>query len=390
VAAFTIDLRARLVSDDLQIWRVFPGADYVFLQEFEKQSVVFLDFPGLPLEVGPVSEQMGDLAERILVARAISQWAWECQRADRDGQQRPAEPSRNPADYAHERRPRNLSIDKGAVAGLFGKPAKGDLVIVPTPISHRRVLVGEFLHGPERRTVAVARRYGNEGIPARAVRWFPAINELEVPERLSGVIRRPNPFVSFDRGLYREVFDHTFGTYVFKDQYSARFDTLSERFTSENNLDFIVLAEAIAQIVAESDGGRDISTFPRLVALALSDRMELYKTNLTININSPGSFLSQSASIVPLVFCAMLSLFQSANAADAIPQVNVVNSLAADPSDACTPAVDSQVRHALEFMQIEVWREACERSVRLRQSTQMQGVAKTLPVVTEPPKAPAR
>jgi hypothetical protein len=160
LASYTIDLRTRIVPEGLRIWRLFPGKDYSFLPDFQRLSAVFLDFPGIPLPDGPVSESLPDLAERIMVSRAVAEWAWKRERASVGERDNYLPPSRNPADYVEERRPRNLAADKGAIAGLFGRPAKGDLVVVPAPISSRHVLVGEFLHGPERRTPPRLRNMG--------------------------------------------------------------------------------------------------------------------------------------------------------------------------------------------------------------------------------------
>jgi hypothetical protein len=265
---------------------------------------------------------------------------------------------------------------------------QGDLIIVPAPIPQRRILVGEFLYGPERRTWAVAPKYGKEPIPGRAVRWFPPINEIELPERVSEVVRRPNPFVSFDLRLYREIFDRTFGTYAFDNQHSARFDTRSQAFTGDDSLDFIVLSEAVANMVAACENPGGLSGFSSLVQLAVSQRAAEYQSNLSININSPGSILTQSLSIVPLVFAALFSLFQTAQADDKIPTATVVNSVERQIADHCAPKVDSAVQTILSTMQIEVWREACERSVRLRNNPQMQGVARALPAPAEQAKGP--
>jgi hypothetical protein len=118
LTTYTIDLRTRVVPETLRIWRLFPGKDYIFLPDFQEQSVVFLDFPGLPLPDGPVSESLSDLAERIMVSNAVSEWARRRERADPSDRESRASPSRDPADYVNERRPRNLTIDKGAIAGF--------------------------------------------------------------------------------------------------------------------------------------------------------------------------------------------------------------------------------------------------------------------------------
>jgi hypothetical protein len=379
-----IDLRTKVIPASLQIWRLFPGSSYAFLPSFEKEGAVFLDFPGLVLPPGPVTEDLADLEDRIVASRALREWAWVANRARREGREPPPAPSRDPAAHSDARRPRGIASDKGAVAGLFGRPAKGDLVVVPGPISSRTVRVGEFLDGPDRRVGVKLERYGDEVVPARRVRWFPPINELELPERVSEVIRRPNPFVAFDKTQYTEIFDRTFGTYVFGDEYSARFDTKSARFTANDNLDLMLLAEAIATLVESSQIGVDVSRFGHLWQLAVQPKSAEYKSDLSININSPGSILFKSKSLVPLVFAAFFALASGVASAGEVPgSVTVVNSASTEETDLCTPQVDERVRAALQLMQIEVWREACERSVRLRQQPEMVGRS-----TVSPPQVP--
>lgn len=84
-------------------------------------------------------------------------------------------------------------------------------------------------------------------------------------------------------------------------------------------------------------------------------------------------------------------MFQMANANRAITTVKVVNSLASIDVDDCTPKINEHVRRALEFMQIEVWREACLHSAQLRDRPEMHGIAIARPTIpqqtlVEPPQ----
>lgn len=391
MSSVVIDLRTKVIPPSLQIWRLFPGSGYVFLPAFEKQGVVFLDFPGLDLPVGPVGEGVADLEERIMVSRAVREWAWSAAKASREKRDPPPAPSRKLADYVDATTPRGMAVDKGSIAGLFGRPAKGDLVVVPGTIPSREVRVGEFLDDPETRVSVKIDRYGEEPIPARRVRWFPAINELELPERVSEVIRRPNPFVSFDKTQYTEIFDRTFGTYVYGDQHTARFDTKSAHFRGNDNLDLMLLAEAIASLVELSETGGSGAQANHLWQLAVRPKSAAFKTDLSININSPGSFLFKSVSLVPLVFAALFAVSSNGSFAADIPtSVTVINSASTPETDLCTPKVDERVRSALQLMQIEVWRDACQRSVRLRQQPEMVGQSRVAPSQTPiaPPHRP--
>ena len=378
----SVDIRTRIVQPTLRIWRLFPGSDYMFFSTFEQQSAVFLDFPGLSLEEGPVEENSLHLAERIMIARAVRDWAWTVVRAQRRGEDLSSEsgPDRNIEIYTEQRRPRGLGNDKGAVAGLFGKAQQGDLVIVPSPMRTRRVLIGEFLDKPETRISVTTPHYGSEKILARRVHWFPPVNELELPERVSEVIRRPNPFVAFDIRMYGEIFDKSFGTYVHNGEYNARFDTRADLFRADHNFSLSILVEAIAALLSFIETGSTDEIENRLLEIAGRAKEGIYESDLAININSPGSILFKSKSIVPLMFAAIFALASAANAEQRQPgRIKIVNSLAPPEHDACTPKVDERVRAALNLMQIEVWREACRQSRRLREQPQMDGTSRIVP-----------
>jgi hypothetical protein len=380
----TVDLRTKLISPSLQIWRLFPGIGYRLLPNFTGQNVVFLDMPALPLPDGPVDDTTTDLAQRILVSRAWRRWIIGDQWSSLMGTTEKASPSRNPRDYEDVRQPASMGSHRGAVTGLFGRAQKGDLVIVPTALSTRRVLVGEFLTGPETRVSVEIDRYGKETIPARRVRWFPPINELELPHRISEVIRRPNPFVAFDRTLYEDIFDRTFGTYFYENggKISARFDTKSEHFQASDALDFSVMSEATARMVEFLDTKSTVEIIS-LIAAAVAPRSPSYQTEMSVNINSPGAFLLKAGQITPLVLSVLLAVAGEAGAADGAnpPQVRVINSGSTEGDDPCTAQVDERVRSLLNMMGMEAWREACQRSRRLRENPRLEGTAR---VVSEP------
>jgi hypothetical protein len=391
VAVVTIDIRTKIIPDNLEIWRVFPGEEYSFFSDFLEHSAVFLDFPGIDLPVGALNFDAKSLAERILLSKANSEWAPKSIKPVEYKKDIPTEPSRNHVDYRNKPHPKSMRIAIGSLAGLFGRAKKGDLVVVPGRLTSRTIRIGELLDGPEDRIRLSVPKYGSEFLPGRRVRWFPPVNELEVAARVSEIIRKPNPFVAFDRTMYEDVFDHSYGTFQYKGKYSARFDTHSARFSGTDNLDFMILSESVAKIIEIIENDGIDNPYNSLIALADAHRSDLYKMDLSVNINSPGSISLKSLSIAPLVFVAMMTLANTTSAEDAPskPKVAVVNSLSRGAADPCTPVVDERVRATLELMQFEVWQAACRKSERLRAGPQISSSGKVVPV---PPAtaAPAR
>src|SRR5439155_20332415 len=65
-----VDLRAPTISAATRVWRLFPGEGYQFLESFRDQRVGFLDFPGLDLPEGNLSDAR-DLIPRIARTQRI-------------------------------------------------------------------------------------------------------------------------------------------------------------------------------------------------------------------------------------------------------------------------------------------------------------------------------
>ncbi|MDO9712472.1 hypothetical protein [Paracraurococcus lichenis] len=377
---YTIDLNTRIVPPQRQVWRLFPGKKYRFLQSFERQHSVFLDLPGLQLPDGPITSDLPDLDARILAARAIEPWAARAAQLARQGRtdEIPDPPDRDIAAYADKRLPKEAHTDKGAVIGFFARAAIGDLVVVPDAIPTRRVLIGEFIDGPERRTsVILPEMYGDEPMPARLVRWYPPVNELELSAELSTVLRRPNAFTLLGQSFHQEIFDHSYGTYYADGVYATRLWTEAERFTTEDALSLSLLSRLASTVAQAQEAGlSDPVQIAHIWQVLEVDVAERFLLDLKVNINSPGSLALKSRTLAPLILAALFSLLTTASAAEPQPNPNgakVVNTAATGTPDPCAPAVDEAVREALSYMQYDVWRNACLRAKSLAEHPRMRG-----------------
>lgn len=380
MSSVTVDLRAVVVPADLKIWRLFPGRSYSVLNDFRNTDTAFLDLPALPLPDGPLGEDgPPDLDDRILLSSAWNRWAKEARGASKQKRPLPPKPSSDPAAYADEPRRSFIANRRGAILGLFERAQRGDLLVVPDKPTSRKLLVGEFLGSPEERVLVRVDHYVDALVPARRVKWIDEINELEVSSRVSEVVRRPNPFVAFDRTLYAEIFDRAYGTYVHGKHFTGRFETGAMHFMDQSGFDFFVLASAIARYVEAVDAGETaFKSGGSLVHVAASARSEPYRMDTAVNINSPGAFLLRSTKLAPLVLAAVLAVAASSNAADGPPAVAVTNSRGADVpvADVCAAEVQEKTRRVLSLMGMTEWREACERSRRLQDNARLRGSAR--------------
>ncbi|MFC7475608.1 hypothetical protein ACFQS7_14645 [Dankookia sp. GCM10030260] len=372
-----IDLRTAVIPPNKKIWRLFPGKTYRFLQEFKNNQVVFLDFPGLVLPNDFYFEDKLLTDAIVLAGLARRDWVAAMVKANRLGKELPVEPPRNPVSYFEQTLPKKALSDRAALIALFRSAQKNDLVVVPDRIPSRQILVGEFLDEPEIRTVATAPDfYGSEPIPARPVRWFPVVNEVDLSRELSDVLRRPNPFTLLGRNFYPQIFDETYGTYRFGEAQAARLLTSGPDFTGDDNLDLSLLIKAVTVLSYSAEHGRRrFETLSEVLDVQLTSDFAM---SLGINVHSPGAFHLKSASALPLVFTALFALMVSAEGAEQPrPQdIKVVNTSERASDDPCAVEIDERVRTVVSLMGFDLWKSFCERAKRLAQNPQMQGTGR--------------
>ena len=148
----------------------------------------------------------------------------------------------------------------------------------------------------------------------------------------------------------------------------------------------MILSESVARFTEAVERGYEFSHQDSLLNVIFKYKIsEEFKSDLAININSPGFLLFSSKSIVPLVLLAVMALASAASGEPSAPEVRVINSAATPSVDTCTPKVDESVRNILKLMSIDIWREACEKTVRLRQEPKLNGPGHVTPAVTARP-----
>lgn len=303
-----------------------------------KNGLVFLELPGLDLPKGVVTEETDHLRERLHVARAIEGWIQSYRRYSRSAStdEPPEQPTRNPSAYVGQSLGRNQRNALGAVRNLFGTAKKGDLIVVPDQIPLRQVIIGEFLEDPESRIAHSEPEYFlGEIMPARRVRWFPAVDELRIPRGLSDILHIPPAMSRVPRQFEAPILENSYGTFYHANGYTARIIIRGEEFDTQNTFDlgsFAKLASVICSVSNSTDDEFRSSLRNYAECIVTSD----YQPVVSLNINSPGAGSLKAATFVPIFFAAFFALLASADAAEQPKpaDVAVVNS-AEDKDDPC-------------------------------------------------------
>src|SRR5262249_13831627 len=150
--------------------------------------------PGLKLEADvPLDDQQ--LRRRVNRSRAFRGWYNRGQPAD-------DRPSRDLNNYSPDGGGNSAAQLEGLVRTYYEKIQRGDLVIVPPKAYMDEVLIGEVRHiGTRYDTEKVPRLFGNEDLPARAVRWLARLPKTELPFEILDALQKPNAAFIVERSL---------------------------------------------------------------------------------------------------------------------------------------------------------------------------------------------
>jgi hypothetical protein len=374
--SYVIDLRAKQINSEKKIWRVFPGERYRFWDTFKETSLVFLDLPDLTLPDELISSASSQIRERIVYSHAMRKWRVDLSRHTRSGRKDPPpeRPSHNLDDYTNADHKKYTS-ELGGLRALFGEAHKGDLIIVPSSIPKRRVLIGELLDDALTRVQQELERYDGAQVIGRRVRWINPVDELRVSPQLSDILRRPNPVTRVSNEFYYNIFDEYYGSYYLDFLYASRFDTGSYDFTTQNSFDFGVLNELFSKLTYDVDVSSKTEEY-RDISIVFSGGIPSdYRPRISCNVNSPGIFNFKAPKIVPLIAAALFSLMVVADSTSKprSDEVSVINS-GSEPGSAgdCTPEINEKLRATLDLMGYSVWQEACKRAQSLHSEPLMR------------------
>ncbi|MBR0868707.1 hypothetical protein JQ614_42670 [Bradyrhizobium diazoefficiens] len=134
----TIDLNARVLGEEHNVYVARPGKGYRLYRDFRENSSLILELPGLKLEPDlPLDDQQ--LRQRVNRSRAFRAWY-------KRGQPSDDRPSRDLSTYSPEGEGNSAAQLEGLVRTYYEKIHRGDLVIVPPKSYMEEALIGEVRH----------------------------------------------------------------------------------------------------------------------------------------------------------------------------------------------------------------------------------------------------
>lgn len=367
-----IDLNARVLPDEHNVFVVRPGSSYGLFPEITQQGVLILELPGLGLESGQRPND-DDLRRRVNRSRALRAWYG----GTLDEKEKP-----NPDLSTYS------ATDGGASAAqlislvrtYFERMRPGDLVIVPPKSYMDDAWIGEITSEPYAiEPVKIGRLFGDEVLSGRAVRWITRLPKRDLPYDILDALQKPNAAFLVERSLRGRFYKIAYGNYSISDFYSARFEVTEADFDTVDDVvlqAFFNFVAANTKAVLEPNAAD--SPILGFAAAAFKNSGD-YIPKLQINVNSPGDISLVSRLITPLVasvlFLLAVDVGPSARAEAQNGTLILRNSKAAD-NDPCTAKVFESSMEILKLLGLDEWPEACQRAQEVAKKTGLRSPAR--------------
>jgi hypothetical protein len=368
MAKIVVELDVYVVPDDHKVYKCFPGKTYRFYRAVRDSKAVFLDIRGL--EVLP-DDPKSWKDEEVLKIISDDRWQRELDSRARGNKPRGSE-------GVGQTDKRTLTFLKY----LLLDAKKGDLIVVPADGYTKDVLIGELTTDAGASSKFNAKDGEHEGAyVGRPVKWKSATEKRFLSKALIDLLHSQSAFFALPVPLHEEVYKLAYKNFVYRGNYVSTFQTSKEKFTSEDTAvvstwfnGFEVLRNAIQQ--GNVDSLRNLSFF-ELGLLPLADQVS---AELTININSPGSFSIKSGTAFALALMAMLPL--AACAPEEIEKEGVIvelQSIGSAKANDCSLQIEGAVKAYVGALGYERLSQSCKLAKRAEKDAKLSTKARLKP-----------
>jgi hypothetical protein len=226
---------------------------------------------------------------------------------------------------------------------------------------------------PER----VARLFGDEILPGRAVRWIAKIPKRDLPFSILDALQKPNAAFLVERSQRDVFYKIAYGNYSINDFYSARFEV------TEADCDTVddVRLQAFFNFVAANTNAVTEDAYPIVKGFADTAFTDsgAFTPHLQTNVNSPGDITLVSRVITPLVASVLFLLAVQvgpAAKAEADNDTLVLKNSKAEAQDPCTAKVFKSSIQIIKLLDLDEWPKACEHAQEVARKTGLKSPAK--------------
>jgi len=366
--AIVIDPEIRILPDDHRIFVLHPGDGKRFYADFFETSSVFLDIPGIEL-TAKVDIDDETFRNKLRMAKRISLW--------HRGGKKDDEPSRTPSDYKVKNPAVQAPRFVHEVHDLYNEARSGDLIIVPGKGYNSTVYIGEFDGAFDPSHLVVSRRYPDEQIPARKVKWLDvSMAKGQFSRRLIRLMQNRQAIIEISKDEdKRDIYEFAYGEYIWKETSGSLIRVTEDIIDVKDLTEAFDLTNYFAsQYLALKKGELD-----EFLSLSFHDAIEKYYDKkyfggVSVEIHSPGYFGRPMKDVMLAGYVsAMLAISGSGVTAQDAIAVTVENSANATRS-ICDEKLEADIRESMEMhANFDMWekvvcprREATKKEVGLK------------------------
>ncbi|WP_338244178.1 hypothetical protein [Aurantiacibacter hainanensis] len=355
--AVDIDLATTIVPPDHKLWKLFPGEAYKFMNFFAESKVVFLDVRGLEvLDGNPKNWDRNEVLEIV----SLDRWSRQNEQRTDKTERRISDSDKRTATY---------------VEGLLTKAKKGDFILVPAPGPDGLVSVYELTSGPG----AISKVDGQDGRTfntyiGRRVRWLGGVRKRALDYAVVEMLQTPVAFFDMGNAGRTTFYEEILGNYVHDSGMVATYRVAKEDYNSRDNriastwMEFVDLVSDQSALEAAIANASGASIYELLDAAFLT---EAQRSDLSININSPGEILMRALGLSPLIGLALFPLAANGVPYEQALEAQVHIATLGGAVDDCTAQVQSSVKTILEAMGSDRWIKACELAQKAQSAAEI-------------------
>ncbi|MBH5322248.1 hypothetical protein [Aurantiacibacter sediminis] len=353
----TVDLATTIVPNDHRIWKLFPGEGYKFERQIDDRRVAFLDVRGLDRLPENSRDWRRDRLENIA---SLDRWRRQVAATGIRTDRRVSAADKRTATY---------------VDGLLNVARKGDFLAVPSQGADAKINIYELVSRPGSVSRIEARdRRADHIFLGRRVRWLGAIPKRNLKYEVIELLQTPVAFFDLGDAGRDTIYEAILGNYVYEGEYVATYRVAKEDYNSRDNrivstwMEFVDLASSGEQFAAALKATQS-NAIPTI--LDRSNLDEALRSDLSININSPGDIVMAAKRLAPLIGLALFQL-----AANGVPYNEAIEAetqltILGGAVDNCTAQIDASVRSIIEAMGAPRWIEACEVAQSASQNAEL-------------------
>lgn len=352
-----IDLATTILPTDHRVWKLFPGEAYKFLKLIDGSKLAFLDVRNLDrLSKNPKDWSKFELTRQISIDRWTRQNAQRDQKTDRRV---------SPGD----RQTATL------VEGLLLKAQKGDLLAVPSPGADGLVSIYQITSAPGvvKSIEAQDGRTFNTYI-GRPIRWVGSLRKRALDYGVSELLHTPVAFFDMGDAGRTQIYEEVFGNYIYKGSNIATYRVAKQDYNSRDNrivstwIEFIDLVTNDREFKKAIQGSDGFSIYELLDNAKLDDDD---RSDLSININSPGEIIMKAISMSPLVGLALFPMAANGVSYKQASAAEVHLTAVGSASNDCKAQIDESVRSIVKALGADRWQRACDLASRAQRESEL-------------------